>query len=165
MTPQASPATTLSYLDNGVLYLGSHYGDSQLVRVSSSARQGTMPSSLPVEVIAQSFKSSNSKGKQRAGEADGDTDVGSINKGSVVKTEGSYLEVVQTFQGLSPIMDATLADVDQSGQVQLVVCAGGQGSGAVKVVRKGAELQELAVVDGLEHIEHVWTLKARSDSL
>ncbi|EJD50676.1 hypothetical protein AURDEDRAFT_112250 [Auricularia subglabra TFB-10046 SS5] len=34
---QTSPATTFTYLDNGILYVGSHFGDSQLVRLSTAA--------------------------------------------------------------------------------------------------------------------------------
>jgi hypothetical protein len=130
----------------------------------SAPRPGTSPPSLPSDVVAKSLESSNSKGKQRAVDDEEELEDMGTNRGTVVKMSGSVVEVVQTFPGLSPIVDAVVADIDRSGQSQLVVCSGGQGAGAVKIVRKGAELQEHAVVDGFDHITTIWSLKPRSDA-
>jgi DNA damage-binding protein 1 len=104
------------------------------------------------------METSNPKGKQRAENVNEEDEVSS-NRGTVAKMTGSVIEVVQTFPGLSPIVDATIADVDGSGQQAVVVCSGGQGAGAIKVVRKGAELKEYATVDGFDNIVDVWSLK------
>ena len=71
---QVSPPTTLSYLDNGVIFVGSHYGDSQLVKLLTASRNG------------------------------------------------SYVQVVETFTNLAPILDATLVDDPNSNQVRSVAC-------------------------------------------
>lgn len=51
-------------------------------------------------------------------------------------------------------------DADIAGQPQIVTCSGGQNTGSLKVVRKGAEFEELAVVEGLSHVVDVWPLRA-----
>lgn len=33
---QTSPATTITYLTAGIIYIGSHFGDSQVVRITPS---------------------------------------------------------------------------------------------------------------------------------
>jgi hypothetical protein len=147
-----------------MVFVGSHYGDSQIVRIHSGPLPGTTPLSLPMDIVATSIttaspESTNSKGKQRAADMDAES---TSNRGTIAKMEGTVVEVVQTIPGLSPIVDAVIADVDSSGQPQLVVCSGGQGAGAIKVVRKGAELQEHVVVDGFENITHVWPLRPTS---
>ena len=38
-------------------------------------------------------------------------------KGKIVRTRGSYVEVLETFSNIAPIVDAVLADADDSGQV------------------------------------------------
>lgn len=141
------------------------------MRIHATPRPGTTALELPAGIATTTRETTNSKGKGRAVQGEGeeeeaDEDMEGIesNRGSVLKMTGSVIEIVQTFPGLSPIVDAVVADVDGSGQPQMVVCSGGQGAGAVKVVRKGAELQEHAVVDGLEHIVNIWSLKPRSDA-
>lgn len=70
--PQASPPTSLTPLSSQYVFLGSHFGDSQLFRIV-------------------------------------------LDKSSV---DGSYIDVVDSFKNIAPIMDAVLADTDGSGQVR-----------------------------------------------
>lgn len=67
---QISCSSTLSYLDNGVVYVGSLYGDPQLIKLNSQ----------PDET-------------------------------------GSYIEVLDTYPNLGPIVDFAVVDLDRQGQV------------------------------------------------
>ena len=39
--------------------------------------------------------------------------------GKIIKTKGSYIEVLSRFKNIAPILDAVLADPDESGQVRI----------------------------------------------
>lgn len=41
----------------------------------------------------------------------------SSKEGPIVLGQGSYIQVVESFENIGPIWDATLADLDGSGQV------------------------------------------------
>lgn len=125
---ETSPATTLTYLSSQVLYVGSHLGDSQLVRISptptSDASADTLPiprgitTVEPTELGAQS-PSASAKGKGRA-DIDWNMDARAVKEGKdgkVVSTRGSYLDVIETWENVAPIVDATMVDLEGSGQV------------------------------------------------
>jgi DNA damage-binding protein 1 len=116
---QVSPATTMSYITNQVLFLGSHYGDSQLLRINPDALVSTAAISPPLyglstvqpSSIGTSFSSAKGKGKV-TGDASGKT------KGKIIQPQGVYLDVLETRANIAPIMDAVLADTDGSGLVR-----------------------------------------------
>lgn len=116
---QTSPATCLTYLSSQVLYLGSHYGDSQLLRIHpapiANASRETLPIPKGVSTVpASALAPGSEKGKGRADDAD---DI-PARDGRIVNTKGTFLEVLQAHDNIAPIMDAILADVDGSGQVR-----------------------------------------------
>lgn len=115
---QVSPPTTLTYLSSQVFYLGSHFGDSQLLRVHSSPfsalKLPTLLIAPSVVTVSPDFLISNDKGKGKAG-VDSRKDIG-----RVVRSQGNFLEVMDTWKNIAPIMDAVLADTDGSGHVSLV---------------------------------------------
>lgn len=179
---QMSPPTSLTYLTNQVIYVGSHYGDAQLLRLNQGPVKNVGTPTLPIPPgIATAPLSSFAKGKARAEDTDMDDDDDDDKRarGQIIKTEGSYVEVLETFQNIAPISDAALVDTDGSGQVshldrfpvsrradesiqpQITTCSGGQSSGALKVIRKGAEFEELALVEGLSDVVGIWPLRAR----
>ena len=100
---------TLSYLGNGLLFIGSVFGDSQLVRL------------LPHR---QSNSASNN-GDGNGNRADG------------------YLEVIETYENIGPIVDMCLVENDKGGgQRQLVTCSGAYKDGSLRIIRGGISLQE-----------------------
>lgn len=122
---QTSPATTLTYLTSQVLYLGSHLGDPQLLRINTSPvsalESPTLPVPSDIKTISPSdltlmSSASSSKEKWRSGEARTVTP-GKEEKGIVVLGQGNYLSVVDSWKNIAPIMDAVLVDLDGSGQV------------------------------------------------
>ncbi len=67
----------MTYLDNGVVYVGSRMGDSQLVKLNLEPNDN-----------------------------------------------GSFVEIMETFTNLGPIVDMIVVDLDRQGQGQLITCSG-----------------------------------------
>ncbi|CAK9300497.1 unnamed protein product [Gordionus sp. m RMFG-2023] len=112
----------LTYLDNGVIYVGSRLGDSQLIRLRTN----------PIQV--------------------------SSNQNSV--TMASYIEVLESFTNLGPIVDMIVVDAERSGHKdQLVTCSGAFKDGSLRVLRDGIGVTQTACLDLPCGIRGLWTLK------
>src|ERR1700720_2415865 len=109
---------TLTYLASQILYLGSHYGDSQLIRINTSPVSGFEAPTLPVSSDIKTITPSQltllatkgvAKGKGRLLDMDVDDqgDEGRIRgmikegRGMIVLGKGSYLSVLETFKNLA----------------------------------------------------------------
>ena len=107
---QASPPMTLTYLTNQVVYLGSHFGDSQLLQIVpspvSSLDRPTLPIPASIPTIKPKDLSLVAKNK-----------VDEDAEGIIVNGVGSYLVELESFNNLAPIVDGILIDTDDSGQV------------------------------------------------
>lgn len=68
---------SMTYLDNGVVFIGSRIGDSALVRLSVAPDDA-----------------------------------------------GQYVQVMETFTNLAPIVDMCIVDLERQGQGQLITCSG-----------------------------------------
>ena len=82
--------SSITYLDNGVVYIGSYCGDSQLVKLSEQ------------------------KGANE-----------------------SFIELLDTFINLGPIVDFCLVDIEKQGQTQIVTCSGCYNDGSLRIIRNG----------------------------
>ncbi|GJN15385.1 hypothetical protein PR202_gb02295 [Eleusine coracana subsp. coracana] len=98
---ETSIASSISYLDNGVVYVGSRFGDSQLVKLNLQA-----------------------------------------------DASGSFVEVLERYVNLGPIVDFCVVDLDRQGQGQVVTCSGACKDGSI---RASVELQG---------IKGLWSLKS-----
>ncbi|KAH7336916.1 CPSF A subunit region-domain-containing protein [Rhizoctonia solani] len=128
-----SVASTLSYLSNNILYVGSLSGPSQLVRISGEGA---------------SEESGVSRGKKKQPD-----------------DEPTYLEVmVEHNENIAPIWDATLVEIDGTGQPRIAIISGDESGGWLSVVHKGASFRELAILDGLGNLENVFPLKKYFDA-
>lgn len=78
-------------------------------------------------------------------------------------SSGSYLEVVETFTGLGPIVNFCVVDLDRQGQGQVVTCSGIHKDGSLRVVRNGVGINEQASVD-LPGVKGLWALKTDPSS-
>jgi DNA damage-binding protein 1 len=123
---QTSPATSLTYLTNQALYIGSHLGDSQLITITQipSKTEDQAVLSIPFGIRTYdrtAITSGSKKGKQRADEdmdVDGSEEDGDgLANGRIIAPDGSYVRVVQSFKNIGPIIDAVMVDVEGSGQV------------------------------------------------
>ncbi|CAH0392029.1 unnamed protein product [Bemisia tabaci] len=101
---------SITYLDNGVFFIGSRLGDSQLVKLTKTQDEN-----------------------------------------------GSYVQVMETFTNLAPIVDMVVVDLDKQGQGQLVTCSGAFKEGSLRIIRNGIGIQEHASID-LSEIKGIWAI-------
>lgn len=111
---QTSCASSISYLDNGVVFIGSAFGDSQLIKLNPEK-----------------------------------------------DAQGTYVEILDTFDNLGPIMDMCVADIDRQGQGQAVTCSGCNRDGSLRIIRNGIGINEHAAID-LAGIKGMWSLRPSS---
>lgn len=111
---QTSCASSISYLDNGVVFIGSAFGDSQLIKLNPEK-----------------------------------------------DAQGTYVEILDTFDNLGPIMDMCVADMDRQGQGQAVTCSGCNKDGSLRIIRNGIGINEHAAID-LAGIKGMWSLRPSS---
>ncbi|CAH0488401.1 unnamed protein product [Peronospora farinosa] len=108
---ETSIASCLSYLDNGVVFIGSTFGDSQLIKLNADRDE-----------------------------------------------HGSYVEVLDTYVNVGPIIDFCVMDLDRQGQGQLVTCSGADKDGTLRVIRNGIGINEQANAE-LPGIKGMWSLR------
>ncbi|WJX53394.1 DNA damage-binding protein 1a [Trifolium repens] len=112
---ETSIASTISYLDNAFVYIGSSYGDSQLIKLNLQP-----------------------------------------------DAKGSYVEVLERYVNLGPIVDFCVVDLERQGQGQVVTCSGAYKDGSLRVVRNGIGINEQASVE-LQGIKGMWSLRSSTD--
>ncbi|OVA12038.1 Cleavage/polyadenylation specificity factor [Macleaya cordata] len=112
---ETSIASTISYLDNAIVYVGSSFGDSQLIKLNLHP-----------------------------------------------DAKGSYVEVVDRYVNLGPIVDFCVVDLERQGQGQVVTCSGAYKDGSLRIVRNGIGINEQASVE-LQGIKGMWSLRVSTD--
>jgi DNA damage-binding protein 1 len=60
---------------------------------------------------------------------------------------GQYLQVLEAYTNLGPIVDFVVVDMDRQGQGQVVTCSGAFKDGSLRVVRNGIGINEHATVE------------------
>ncbi|GMF12407.1 unnamed protein product [Phytophthora lilii] len=108
---ETSIASCLAYLDNGVVFIGSTFGDSQLIKLNADRDE-----------------------------------------------QGSYIEVLDTYVNIGPIIDFCVMDLDRQGQGQIVTCSGADKDGTLRVIRNGIGINEQATAE-LPGIKGMWSLR------
>ncbi len=56
--------------------------------------------------------------------------------------KGSYVEVLEQYVNLGPIVDFCVVDLERQGQGQVVTCSGAYKDGSLRVVRNGIGINE-----------------------
>ncbi|KAJ8627269.1 hypothetical protein MRB53_020576 [Persea americana] len=112
---ETSVASTISYLDNAFVFVGSSHGDSQLVKLNLQP-----------------------------------------------DARGSYVEVLERYVNLGPIVDFCVVDLERQGQGQVVTCSGAYKDGSLRIVRNGIGINEQASVE-LQGIKGMWSLRSSTD--
>ncbi|KAF9454820.1 hypothetical protein P691DRAFT_716708 [Macrolepiota fuliginosa MF-IS2] len=169
---EVSSPTTLTYLTNQIIYVGSHMGDSQLVQIAPIPTTSSDKPTLPIPSSIRTIPSTSfdvpafRKGKARATSPDFDSmdvddeEASPQEAGNIVATKGSYLNILERFKNIAPIVDACLVDID-GGQRQIVTCSGGRNTGSINLVRNGADFQEVVDIPGVPHVMKIWAVKSR----
>ncbi|XP_041969289.1 DNA damage-binding protein 1 [Aricia agestis] len=106
----------MTYLDNGVVFVGSRLGDSALVRLSAARDEAWQ-----------------------------------------------YVQPMESFTSLAPIVDMCVVDLERQGQNQLITCSGAFKMGSLRIIRNGIGIQEQASID-LPGIKGMWALTTTPDS-
>ncbi|KAL0819945.1 hypothetical protein ABMA28_007945 [Loxostege sticticalis] len=106
----------MTYLDNGVVFIGSRLGDSALVRLSTTRDEANQ-----------------------------------------------YVQPMESFTSLAPIVDMCVVDLERQGQNQLITCSGAFKMGSLRIIRNGIGIQEQASID-LPGIKGMWALTLADNS-
>ncbi|CAI0545441.1 unnamed protein product [Linum tenue] len=112
---ETSIPSTISYLDNAFVFIGSSFGDSQLIKLNLQP-----------------------------------------------DAKGSYVEVLERYVNLGPIVDFCVVDLERQGQGQVVTCSGAYKDGSLRIVRNGIGINEQASVE-LQGIKGMWSLRSSTD--
>lgn len=56
--------------------------------------------------------------------------------------KGSYVEVLESYVNLGPIVDFCVVDLERQGQGQVVTCSGAYKDGSLRIVRNGIGINE-----------------------
>ncbi|KAK8567775.1 hypothetical protein V6N13_105725 [Hibiscus sabdariffa] len=112
---ETSIASTIAYLDNACVFIGSSYGDSQLIKLNLQP-----------------------------------------------DAKGSFVEVLDRYVNLGPIVDFCVVDLERQGQGQVVTCSGAYKDGSLRIVRNGIGINEQASVE-LQGIKGMWSLRSSTD--
>jgi DNA damage-binding protein 1 len=97
-----------------MVYLGSHMGDSQLLRIEPIPTGALNSRTLPIPVDIHVFPALQVFSQAR--KEDDWTD-NPRRIGRIVDNHGNYVTVSQTFKNIGPIVDAILVDPDGTGEV------------------------------------------------
>lgn len=65
-----------------------------------------------------------------------------IKLNSQPDAKGSYVEVIERYVNLGPIVDFCVVDLERQGQGQVVTCSGAYKDGSLRVVRNGIGINE-----------------------
>ena len=78
----------------------------------------------------------------------------------LVKTNNilSNVKVLDVLPNVGPIIDFALADVDNSGQSQIVTCSGAYKNGSLRVIRSGVGVEQLATIE-ISGVKDIFPLK------
>ncbi|KAG6793567.1 hypothetical protein POTOM_002781 [Populus tomentosa] len=125
---ETSIASTISYLDNAFVFIGSSYGDSQCKEILGHGPAHSLLVKLNLQPDAK----------------------------------GSYVEVLDRYVNLGPIVDFCVVDLERQGQGQVVTCSGAYKDGSLRIVRNGIGINEQASVE-LQGIKGMWSLRSLTD--
>lgn len=70
-------------------------------------------------------------------------------------TEGS-LRVIDSLDCIAPIGDAILADLDNTNEPVIVTCSGDGATGSLRVIRSGANMEQLSALEGIDHVRTIF---------
>ncbi len=130
----ASIAETMSYLDHGLVFIGSCLGDSQLIKLHAHkhAEDGLG--------LGLGLGLGHAQAQAQA-------------------QAQSNVEVLDVYKNTGPILDMCLVENDQTGgQRQLVTCSGAYKDGSLRIVRNGIGIHEQASVE-VSGIKAIWSLR------
>ena len=100
--------------------MGSHLGNSQIIRIRPSAVGDAQNNTLPIPDVVEVVVDPSYLMKDDEPGSEEAPQQSKSFEGLVVRTKGTFVEVLETFHNIAPIVDAVSADIDGSGQVNLL---------------------------------------------
>ena len=94
---------TVSYICSGLAFIGSTVGDNQFIQIHSD----------------KDWKAKQRAEEEEEEEEDEDDDI-AMNDGDNEEDEDGFIEVLEEFINLGPIVDLVAVDLERQGQCQLV---------------------------------------------
>lgn len=79
-------------------------------------------------------------------------------------TTGSYIQVLDNYTNIGPVLDMCVMDVDKQGQMQLVTCSGAFSNGSLRIIRSGVGIHEHASID-LPGTKAAWAISWKPESM
>eukprot|EP00571_Detonula_confervacea_P013192 CAMPEP_0172297872 /NCGR_PEP_ID=MMETSP1058-20130122/741_1 /TAXON_ID=83371 /ORGANISM="Detonula confervacea, Strain CCMP 353" /LENGTH=1677 /DNA_ID=CAMNT_0013007075 /DNA_START=54 /DNA_END=5084 /DNA_ORIENTATION=- len=164
----STTSSTLTYLSSGHVFIGSSFGNSQLIKI--------LDAPVPLNTVSGGFLGAEQTGKELV--------------------DNTYVEVLEEFDNLGPIVDFdlrpcsddndhttstnddnaihgagnTIDGTDSSAQVKggkakyqqslMATCSGVASNGTVRIVRNGVGMREHAAVE-MEGIKNMWSLRRK----
>ena len=153
-------ARDVCYLGQGLVYVASHLGDSQLVQIHDEP--------IPVEGAASSASGRGEGPDNSATDLDADMEL--------QLADTTYIQVLEEYTNLGPILDFDLiptapptsvsgtATTQHIHQSQVVTCSGSSKMGSLRLVRNGIGMNEYASVD-IPGISNMWPLRQKFDDI
>lgn len=156
-----SISENLSYLNNGHLFLGSVYGDSQLLKIIKSVEssKSTVANEGDHDEIDEEPHTKKKKFKN-----DDYHNPNSFPFSTPQSSTQISLQIIDEFPNLGPIFDMCLTQGGNSSsdysdmRKQLVTCSGAYKEGSLKILRSGVGIEE-TVSTSVENLKNIWTLK------
>ncbi|KAK2658143.1 hypothetical protein Ddye_004676 [Dipteronia dyeriana] len=181
---ETSIASTISYLGNEVVYIGSSCGDSQRIKLNPQpVAKGSYVEVLeryvnlaPIVDFCVVDLEKQGQG-QASAELHGITGMWSLRSPTndsfdtflvLIKlnlqpdAKGPYVEVLERYVNLGPIVDFCVVDLEKQGQGQVVTCSGPYKDGSLRIVRNGIGINEQASME-LQGITGMWSLRPSTD--
>lgn len=112
---ETSIASTISYLGSGFFYIGSQFGDSQLLKLNTQA-----------------------------------------------DASGSFVEILEQYINIGPIVDLCVVDFERQGQGQVITCSGAHKDGSIRSIRNEIVITDQASLQ-LHGMKGLWSLKCSSN--
>ncbi len=129
---QTSAASTLTYLDNAYLFVGSICGDSQILQIRP---QSVAPISSPTLLLSPD----RFKGK--------DLDRMQIDESESERSQGFI--ALDSWTNIAPVRDLCVVKQEGSDDSLIVTASGMASSGSLRIVKSGVGMEELAFVEGV----------------
>ncbi|KAH6676481.1 binding protein [Halenospora varia] len=152
---KVTKATVMVYMGSDVLFIASHVGDSQIIRLHLDAL-----------------------GDERTNtEAHTETHTRTKTETETnTESEVEPIEVLQTLANIAPVLDFAVMDMGgregeattneySSGQARLITCSGAHEEGSLRSVRSGVGLEDIGILADMEDIQEVFSLQSSDQSL
>ena len=110
---ETSISERLCHLQGGLVFVGSCFGDSQLVKLLPSGNGGQ-----------------------------GDENIGDDRQDAEHEREHKQVEVLETYDNIGPILDMCVVPSERLRQSQVVTCSGAYKDGSLRVIKSGIGIRE-----------------------